>query len=181
MRLVLLLALSLVSASACAQSTWHNLHFGQSRDDVRAQLSAQNMPVETSQEGTLQSTTDFELALPGLRYTLPMLASFHFNDAAQLSDVTLTLDLAGMHRYWATLGSDDTLLAFATEHLTSAISGRYGAPIYRSPACDTDPKTQPSFCLFSWHGTEQTIEMERHASARGPRLLIRYQPLATDL
>jgi hypothetical protein len=183
MRRSLLLAVSLAiaTAAASAQTTWHNVHFGESRDDVRSQITAQNMPLSTSQDGTLQSNTDYELALPGLRHTFPMLVSFHFADDATLTDVTLALDLPGMKRYWAAIGPDEALLNFAAEHLTGALTSIYGAPLYRSTACDADPKQPSPFCILSWRGADQTVEIERSAGTHGQRLLIRYQPLATDL
>ncbi len=180
MRFVVLFVLAL-SLPASAQLTWKNLHFGQSRDDVRTQLRASGMEVETSQENSLQSTADYELALPGLARTLPMHAGFHFNDANGLADVTLWLDLAGMRRYWAALGPEEALYNFAAEKLTVALSGRYGPPLYRSPDCDKAPQAPTAFCTLGWRGPDQLIEMERSPAARGPRLVIRYQPLAADL
>ena len=52
------------------------------------QITAQNMPLSTSQDGALQANTDYELALPGLRHTVPMIVSFHFDDEASLTDVS---------------------------------------------------------------------------------------------
>jgi hypothetical protein len=177
---IIVLTCLIATTSASAQATWRGLHFGESLDEVRTQLTAQNMPVATSQEGALQATSDYDLAIPGLRYAFPMRVTFHFDDSAKLADVTLALDLPGMRRYWAAIGSDEALSTFAAEKLMGALSGRYGTPLYRSTACDADTKT-PSFCIVSWHATEQTVELERGTSARGMRLLVRYQPLATDL
>lgn len=183
MRPSLLLALYLTAATtaASAQATWHGLHFGDSRDNVRDHLTAQNLPVEASQEGTLQSNADYELSIPSLRHTLPMQLSFHFDDNNALADITLALDLPGMKRYWAAIGSDEALFNFAEEHLIGALSGLYGAPLYRSRACDAEPKQPSPVCILSWHGDQQTIQMERQLTPHGQRLVIRYQPLATDL
>jgi len=179
--LLLALTLTLATSAASAQNTWHGLHFGESRDDVRAQLTAQNMPSTSSQDGTLQANADYDLLLPGLRYPFPTIVSVHFDDRAALADITLSLDLPGMRRDWAALGSDDALLHFAAEHFTAALSGRYGAPLYSSNSCNIEPKQPSSFCIVSWRGTDQTIELENALTPRGSRLLIRYQPLATDL
>ena len=168
------------TAGASAQNTWKGLHFGESRDDVRNQLAAQSITVETAQDGTLQATKNYELTIPGLRYPFPMLASFHFDDASDLADVTLALDLPAMRLYWAAIGPEDALANFAAEKLTGALSGRYGTPLYRSTACDAETK-QPAFCIVSWPGSGQTIELERGTSPKGLRLLVRYQPLANDL
>ncbi len=181
MRLALLIAIAAASTAASAQTTWHNVHFGESRDDVRSQITAQNMPLSTSQDGTLQANSDYELALPGLRYTFPMLVSFHFDKAAALTDVTLALDLSGMKHNWATIGTDEALINFAAEHLTGALSSIYGTPLYRSTACDTDAKQASAFCILSWRGNNQTVEIEHSNTSHGQRLLIRYQPLASDL
>jgi hypothetical protein len=180
MRLFLTLILA-ATTTAAAQSTWHGVHFGESRDDVRTQLTAQNLPVEASQEGTLQSNTDYELPIPGLRHTFPMFVSFHFDDNNALADVSLTLDVPGMHRYWAIIGSDESLFNFAEEHLIGALSGLYGTPLYRSSACDAEPKQPAPVCIYSWRGSDQTVQLERLTTPRGQRLVIRYQPLATDL
>jgi len=176
------LALCLAAAtSASAQTTWQNLHFGESHDAVTAQLANQNMPSTTSQDGTVQATADYELRLPGLRYPLPVIVTAHFDTNNALADVTLTLDPVSARHYWPNIGSDDALLHFAAEHFTAALSGRYGAPLFASNSCDADPKQPSPFCIVSWHGTDQTIELERSVTPRGPRLLIRYQPLAGDL
>jgi hypothetical protein len=179
--LPLVLCLTAATATASAQATWHSLHFGESHDAVSAQLTNQNMPSTTTQDGTLQLNTDFEEFLPGLRYAIPMIVSVHFDSNSALTDVTLSLDVPSMHHYWTSIGSDDALLHFAAEHFTSAISGRYGAPLYTSNACDIEPKQPSTFCIISWRSTDQTIELERSVTSKGPRLLIRYQPLATDL
>jgi hypothetical protein len=179
--LLLVLSLAAATSAASAQSTWQGLHFGQSRDDVRAQITAQNMPVSTSQDGALQSNTDYELVLPGLRHTFPMVASFHFNDDTLLADITLSLDLPAMDRFWSGVGTHEAILNFAAEHLTSALSSIYGAPLYRSAACDAEPKPASPFCILTWRGNAQTVEIERSAGPHGPRLVLRYQPLAAGL
>lgn len=162
--------------------TWHGLRFGETRDQVRADLTAQNIPVETSQEGSLQSTTDYDLFLPGLRYTLPLLSSYHFADAGGLMDVTLRLDLTAMRHNWASLlGPDEAMLRFASDHLAGALAGRYGAPLYHSPGCDPGNKEPAASCIIFWNGPDQSIELERYASHQGPQLMVRYQMLAADL
>ncbi len=178
--LLIVVAFTAAATGATAQTTWKGLHFGELREDVRRQLAAQNIAVATSQEGSLQTISDYDLSVPGLRYPFPMLVSFHFDDASNLADVTLSVDLPGMRRYWAAIGPEEALANFAAEKLTGALSGRYGTPLYRSTACDAETKL-PSYCIVSWHGAEQTIELERGTNAKGLRLLIRYQPLATDL
>lgn len=175
-----LLCIALCTVAAHAQATWKGLHFGQSREQVRAELAAQNIATETSQEGSLQTTADYDLFLPSLAHTLPFHVSFHFTDAGGLMDVSLTLDLLGMRRYWSILGPDEAMIHFAGEHLAGALSGRYGAPLYHTPSCEPDAK-QNSICIVSWRGAEQTVELERLPSPRGPRLVVRYQMLATDL
>jgi hypothetical protein len=181
MRLVLLFLCSLaITASASAQNTWQNLHFGEPTDSVRSQLATQNIAVATSPEGTLQSTADYQLPIPGLSNTFPMQVNVHFDTQSNLSDVTLALDLLGMRRYWGTVGPDEAIYNFASEKLMGALSGRYGAPIYSSNDC-SEPLKPGSYCIVSWHGTDQTIELERALSSRGLRLLIRYQPLVTAL
>lgn len=176
----LALACLAIAASASAQTTWHQLQFGESRADARTQLVAQKIDVSTSSEGTLQSAVDYELALPGLLYTVPMQLNVHFDDQATLADVTLALDLRSMRRYWGTLGPDEALFNFAAEKLMGALSGRYGPPIYNSANCDASLKPG-DYCIVSWRGNDQTVELERASTAKGLRLLVRYQPLATDL
>jgi hypothetical protein len=163
---------------ASAQLTWKNLHFGQSRDEARAQLTTQNIAVQNTPDGSLQSTADYELPIPPLQHTFPMVASFHFDDAGQLAEVTLALDVPAMRRYWGTLGTDDALFTFAEEKLITALTGRYGTALYRTPTCDSDPKQS---CTSLWRGPDQSIVLDRLTTPRGPRLIIRYQPLATDI
>lgn len=177
--LAVLVALS-TAVQAQSVTTWHGLRFGDTREQVRAQLNAQHIPTETSQEGALQSTSDYDLFLPGLRYTLPMLSSYHFTDAGTLMDITLTLDLTAVRRSWSSLGSDEAITRFLSDHLAGALAGRYGAPLYRSPSCDADAK-EPATCAYFWNGPQQSILLERSSSAHGPHLLLRYQMLAGDL
>jgi hypothetical protein len=185
MRLLpLVLSLAAATATASAQTTWHNLHFGESRDDVTNQLTNQNMPSTSTQDGNLQANSDYDLYLPGLRYPLPMIVTVHFDDHAALTDITLALNLTSARRSLPSTpstSSDDALLHFAAEHFTAALSGRYGPPLYSSNSCDTEAKQASTFCIVSWRTADQTIELERTITLKGPRLLIRYQPLATDL
>lgn len=184
MRRLFALAIVLFALShhaATAQDTWHGVHFGEARDDVRSQMAAQNIQLSTTQDGTLQSNSDYELALPSLRHTIPMVLSFHFDDDARLLDVTLALDVAGMHRYWGVLGNDDALFAFAAEHLTSAVASIYGVPLYRSISCDASAAQASGLCLQTWRGNGQTVAIERGVGSHGQRFLIRYQPIATGL
>ncbi|MDE1155594.1 MAG: hypothetical protein PW735_07660 [Acidobacteriaceae bacterium] len=188
--LVLLAALVLASVPAClaqqgAPSTWHGLTFGDSIDSVRTTLNNQQIPTELSQNGSLQSTQDYALFLPGLPSTLPMLSSYHFTPNGGLMDVTLALDLPALRRSWPdATGSDDSLAAFAGERLAGALAGRYGAPLYRSAGCETtSPATGPSTpeCIVFWSGPQQTVVLERRHTAHGEHLIVRYQMLATDL
>ena len=172
-----------VSAAAQAPTTWKGLHFGQTRDLVRAQLSAEGFPVETSQEGALQSVSNYSLQLPGTRRTLPLRADFHFTDDGGLMDVTLSLDFAAMRRINSDLGGDDPMLLFAADHLYRALTDKYGFPLLRRPECDSDAATlakQPTtFCSTNWRDTAQSVEL--NWSTHAPRLFIRYQMLAPDL
>ena len=169
-------ALLLATSATQAQATWHNLQFGDTRDNIRAKLNAEGIPTEVSQEGTLQATGDYDIFLPGLSHTLPLLTSYHFTPAGTLMDVTLTLDLPAMRRLWSDAPVADDLADFAAQHLGGALAGRYGAPLYRSPSCDT-PGKEPSTCVVFWNGPEQSIALEH----RGPLVFVRYQMLATDL
>ncbi len=176
-----LLALALAT-SACAQTTWKNLHFGQNPDQVRAALAAQGIPVATSQEGSLQSTSDYQLLLPGLRRSLPVRADFRFTDAGGLMDVTLYLDLAAMRENYTELRTDESLLNFASDKLTRALTDIYAAPVSTTSECDTDPAAlaaKPIGCTIDWHGTGQSISIDW--LTRPSHLYIRYQMLAPDL
>ena len=179
--LTALLALTL-AATAGAQSTWKNLRFGQSRDDVRNTLTTQGIAVETSQEGSLQSTSDFQLFVPGLRHTLPLHTEFRFTDAGGLMDITLSLDFAIMKQNFPSIGGDEALLNFASDKLTRALTDRYATPISRQADCDADAATvakRPVACAINWHDPGQSVELDWYT--HGPRLFIRYQMLAPDL
>ena len=177
MRIPITLTLLLSAAlGAHAQTTWQDLHFGDTRDHVRSQLGTRDIPTEISQEGSLQSTSDYDLFLPGLPHTLPMLTSYHFTPAGTLMDITLTLDLSAMRRQWSEAPATDDLADFAAQHLGGALAGRYGAPLYRSPSCDAAAKG-PSSCVVFWNGPGQSIALEH----RGPLVFVRYQMLVTDL
>jgi hypothetical protein len=180
LRLALILILAATTASA-QTTTWHGLHFGQSRDDVRTQLADQNTPAETSPDGALQTNTDLALTLPGLLNPIPITANLHFDAATTLADVTLTLDLPAMHRDWASLGTDQALFAFATDQLTLSLAGIYGPPAYTSANCTATTEALTSACTILWRGNQQSIELERLPTHNGPRLRILYLPLATDL
>jgi hypothetical protein len=179
--LTILVALTL-AATAPAQSTWKNLHFGQSRDDVRTALTAQDIAVETSQEGSLESTSDYQLFVPGLRHTLPLHAQFRFTDAGGLMDITLNLDLPAMRQTYTEFRTDETLLTFASDRLTRALTNIYAAPVSTTSECDADPSTfanKPTGCTIDWHGTAQSIAIEWFTHPA--HLYIRYQMLSPDL
>jgi hypothetical protein len=178
---LLALVLPLFPLGLFAQTTWHGLEFGQPRDAVRAQLSSQSIASDVSQDGTLKSTGDYLLPIPGLSQPFPMLANFYFDASSKLSTITLLVDIPGMRHDWSALGGDEALATFAAEKLTGALSGKYGAPLYRSSVCDSQLTAPAAFCIVSWRGPDQTIELERASTPRGPRIIVRYQPLATDL
>lgn len=177
-----LLALALATTAA-AQTTWHNVRFGDTRDQVRSELAAQNFPVETSQEGSLQSVSNYNILLPGMRNTLPLRADFHFTDDNRLMDVTLSLDFAAMRRIYPSLGGDDALLAFAYDRFNRALTDKYGVPLFVRPDCTADATTlakQPNpLCTINWRDPAQSVELTwlQHPS----RLFIRYQMLVADL
>jgi hypothetical protein len=176
--LILLLSLGFVS-TAQAQNTWKGLHFGDNRDNVRAALTAQNFEVETSQEGSLQSVSDYQLFLPGMRNSLPLRAEFRFTDGGGLMDVTLSLDFAIMKQNFPSIGGDEALMAFASDKLTRALTDRYATPIGRTADCDADSAKRPLTCAINWHDPYQSVELDWFT--HGPRLFIRYQMLAPDL
>ena len=168
----------MLATAAPAQTTWKGLHFGQSRDDVRAQLARQNITAETSQEGSLQSTADYDMLLPGMRTSFPFRMDFHFTDEGGLMDVTLTLDILAARRTWADQ-NEEALLTLATDKLTRALTDKYGVPLSRSQACDADTKQTPEICAINWHDAAQSVELDRVKHT--PRLFVRYQMLAADL
>jgi hypothetical protein len=170
--LLLLLSLGLASV-AHAQTTWKGLSFGESRDNVRAALAAQNFDVETSQEGSLQSVNDYQLLLPGMKNALPLRADFRFTSAGGLMDITLSLDLAAMRQSFPNIAGENALLAFASTKLTRALTDKYAAPISRQAGCSADA------CAINWRDPGQSVELNWLTHA--PKLFIRYQMLTPDL
>lgn len=171
-----------LATSAPAQSTWKSLHFGQTRDDVRSSLATQGITVETSQEGSLQSTADYLLLLPGLHRALPLRTEFRFTDGGGLMNVTLYLDIPSMKQDYTEFRSDEALLAFASDKLTRALTDIYAAPVSTTSECETDlttATTKPVGCTINWHGTGQSIAIDW--LTRPSHLYIRYQMLAPDL
>ena len=177
-----LLLVLVLATTASAQTTWHNLRFGQSRDEVRSALAAQSFAVETSAEGSLQSVSDYQLLLPGMRYALPLRADFHFTDAGGLMNVVLSLDIGGMRQNFSHLGSEEALMLFASERLTRALTDKYGVPLDSQSDCTADAPTlarRPVACTINWRDPAQSIEL--NWVTRIPRLFIRYQMLSPDL
>ena len=177
----LLLFLTLTT-TATAQTTWHNLHFGQSRDEVRTALAAQSLPVETSAEGSLQSVSDYQLLLPGMRYALPLRADFHFTDAGGLMNIILSLDIPSMRQNFASIGNEEALMLFAAARLNRALADKYGPPIDAQSDCTADATTlakRPVVCTTNWRDPGQSIEL--NWVSRVPHLAIRYQMLSPDL
>jgi hypothetical protein len=178
-----ILLVLIFATTASAQTTWKNLHFGQTRNQVRAQLAAESFPVETSQEGSLQSVSDYDMLLPGMRVALPLRADFRFADDGGLMDVTLSLDFSAMKQNFPDVGGDDQLLAFAAERFTRALTDKYGIPLSKRSDCDADAatlaKSTTAFCSINYHDPGESIEL--NWLPRTPRLFIRYQMLATDL
>lgn len=177
-------ALSLaLTLSAAAQTTWHNVHFGETREQVRSELQAQGFPVETSQEGSLQSISNYNILLPGMRNTLPLRADFHFTDAGTLMDVTLSLDLPAMRQAYPSLGGEDALLAFAYDRFNRALTDKYGVPLFTRSECTADPaalaKIPNPVCTVNFRDPTQSIELTWRQ--RPGHLYIRYQTLVSDL
>jgi hypothetical protein len=166
-----------------AQATWKGLHFGQSRDEVRNTLAAQHVDVETSQEGSLQSVTDYQLFVPGLRHTLPFHTDLRFTDDGGLMDITLWLNLRALRESYPEYTTDDTLLGFASDRLTRSLTNIYAAPVTTTSECDADPatlaKSQPVGCTINWHSPAQSVSIDwlTHPA----HLFIRYQMLSPDL
>ena len=179
MRLALLLSLCLAAASASAQTLWSGLHFGQSRDAVQAQLTNQNLPIESIASGSLQTNNDYPLPLPGLQYPIPMMVTFHFDTNSNLADISLSVDLPAMRHDWASIGTDDALYSFAADKLSLALSGNYGAPTFSSPACNIAAELLTTPCTTQWRTSGQVIQLERVPNGR--HLRIDYLPLATAL
>jgi hypothetical protein len=179
MRVLPILLLCLAAATASAQTTWANLHFGQSRDAVQSQLTNQSLAIESIPDGSLQTNSDYPIALPGLLYPIPMMVTFHFDAGSRLDSVALSLDLPAMRHDWASLGSDEALYNFAADKLALALAGQYGAPILTSPACNVAAETPTPACTTQWHGNAQVIQLENIPGGR--HLHIRYLPLAASL
>jgi hypothetical protein len=192
-RLIPLALVVALAASAQAQTTWKGLHFGDSRDRVRSTLAGQGIDVAVSQEGSLESITDYQLLLPGLTRTLPLRADFRFTDAGGLMDVTLWLDVIAMKQNYAELATDDALIGFASDRLERALTDIYGSPLSTSAGCDPPapaptPATgaaappaprPPAVCTINWHSPGQSVALDH--LTRTPHLFIRYQMLAPDL
>lgn len=179
--LILLAALA-TAATAHAQTTWRGLRFGDTREAVRSQLSAQNIEVVASQEGSLQSTSDYQLVLPGLTRALPFRLDFRFTDAGGLMDVTLWLDLTAMRQNYSEYRTDDAMLAFASERLSRALNDIYNAPMTESSGCDADAAAfakGPVECDAHWHAHGQSVALIWHS--RPATMFIRYQMLPADL
>jgi hypothetical protein len=182
-KLKALLVTILLTVSASAQTTWKNLHFGDTRDVVRSALAAQNFAVETSQDGSLQSVSNYDILLPGMRNTLPLRANFHFADSGGLMDVTLSLDFPAMRHIYPNLRGDDVMLAFAADKFNRALTDKYGIPLFKRAECDADAvtlaKTPNAVCTINWRDPAQSIELDWLTHT--PRLFIRYQMLSPDL
>ena len=177
-----LLLLLTLTTTATAQTTWHNLRFGASREEVRSTLAAQNFPVETSAEGALQSVSDYQLLLPGMRYALPLRADFHFTDAGGLMNIILSLDVPSMRQNFASVGNEEALMLFAASRLNRALADKYGPPLDSQSDCAADAATlakRPVACTVNWRDLGQSIEL--NWVTRIPRLFIRYQMLSPDL
>jgi hypothetical protein len=174
MRPTLLLALCIAATSASAQ-TWNTLNFGQSRDSVQSQLTNQNIPVESTPDGSLQTNSDYPVTVPGLAYPLPMMVTMHFDAASHLAGISLALDLPAMRHDWPSLGSDEALYNFAADKLSLALAGNYGAPIFTTPSCTAEAAP----CTLEWRNTLQVIQLERIPTGR--HLYITYLPFAPTL
>jgi hypothetical protein len=184
MRLVriplLILTLALCSTFADAQTTWQGLTFGQTREQAKAQLGAQNFAVETSQNGMLQSVADYDLLLPGFTKAMPFRVDLLFIDD-RLIGVNLSLDTAGMHRNFPDIAGED-LLSFAASHLAHTLSAKYGSPLFHDFACDTEPAATHHAgapCTVSWRGNEQSVSL--FWTVHHSTIVIRYTALTTDL
>lgn len=180
----LLVAFSLgaIPMAASAQTTWHGLQFGQSRDEVRQALNGEGIPVEASNDGSLESTSDYQLLLPGMQNPFPLAARFHFTNAGGLMNVVLRLDVTAMRQNFSHVGSDDAMMLFAARQLTRALTDKYGQALEAASDCsaeDAKLSQREARCEINWSTPYESIELDWNTHL--PHLSIRYQMLSPDL
>ena len=170
----LVAALIATTAAAHAQSTWQGLQFGQTRDQARAQLATQSFQMEVSQDGMLQSVTDYELYLPGFIHPFPFKVNLRFVEN-HLTNVDLAIDPSAMHANFPEIGAGT--LSFAGSHLAQALAAKYGHPVYRDADCSATNQTAD--CIVTWRGDNQAISLTWFNTH--PGVQIRYQMLSPEL
>jgi len=175
-----LAALLLCALPAGAQTTWHGLSFGMSRDDARSLLASQGIQVENNNDGDLEGTGNAQIMLPGLTQTIPVRPELRFTEAGGLMDVTLSLDFTAAKQNLTQYHTDIDILAFVADRTTRALTAKYSSPIFSTPGCDNDPHGSTSLdCTTTFHATGQSVAIDwaNHPA----HLFIRYQMLSPDL
>jgi hypothetical protein len=174
-----LFALTLAT-TVSAQTTWRNLRFGMNTDEIRNNLSAQDIIVSTNNEGSLEASSDAQINIPGLIHAIPVRPEFRFTPVGGLMDITLHLDFAATRQNYTQYHTDADTLTFVADSFTRALTGIYGSPIFTTPGCEIEPASaNAATCTTTWHGTGQSVSIEW--TNHSPHLFIRYQMLSPDL
>jgi hypothetical protein len=157
---VLSMLVCAIGPVAFAESTWNNLQFGASLEEVRQALSKQDFKLEQSDK-TWIVKPDWGLKMPGLKADLifHFRPSLLFSDAGRLEVVDLVLkdtqpdDGAGVGQYFAATWIEQQLIA------------KYGAPATQAGPCNnarvTDFVNNPRKfdCKALWKTGEQTVTL----------------------
>jgi len=143
-----------------AESTWNNLQFGDSLEEVKQALSKQDLKLEQS-DRTWIVKPDWGLKMPGVKTDLffHFTPSLLFSGAGKLEVVNLALkdiqpdDGAGVGQYFAATWIEQQLIA------------KYGAPATQAGPCNNAPVTdfvsnpRRLACKAVWKSGEQTVTL----------------------
>ena len=157
--LLLMLACA-VEPVPLAESTWNNLQFGASLDEVKQALSKQNLRLEQSDKTWIIVKPDWSLKMPGANAVFfSFTPSLHFSDAGRLEVVDLALkdiqpdDGVGVGQYLAVTWIEQQLIA------------KYGTPAIQAGACNSVNATdfvdsqRKLDCKAVWKAGEQTVTL----------------------
>ena len=180
MKIITALFALTLATSVSAQTTWRNLHFGMSSDEVRSAISAQGITVSTNNEGSLEASNDAQINIPGLIHAIPVRPEFRFTPTGGLMDVTLHLDFTATKQNYTQYHTDADILTFVADNFTRSLTGIYGSPVFTTPGCEIEPaSTNAATCTTTWHASGQSVSIEW--TNHSPHLFIRYQMLSPDL
>lgn len=175
---VFVLCLLGVPHAAC-QSTWNGLRFGMTFTQAMQALDGRGLRMEVESPSQLRSAKDYELRLPGLSSTLPMVVDLRF-DGSRLVSTNLEFDINEFRRRNPSVQSDEAAVSAFGYLAYEALDEKYGKPLTQSGSCAVNSLSWDG-CSVTWRAGNQSVGLVIVAADGACSGIIGYEPLAGQL